>query len=80
MSLIHWGYQKVVSKLTDLYMHSLSIRNTLIRNNLSNFSIIRHDVLTNREWIIKMFVIFFKRCQKADGLIKPNSNQTIVMF
>ena len=48
------------------------MRNTLIRNDPSNcsiirkhdplkFSIIRNDVLTNREWIIKMFVIFKKK-------------------
>ena len=52
------------------------MRNTLIRNDPSNcsiirkhdplkFSIIRNDVLTNREWIIKMFVIFKKNMPKG---------------
>ena len=63
------------------YTHSLSIRNTLIRNDPLNSSIIRnHDPLNFS--IIRNDEMNYQheKCQKTDGLIKSNSYETIAMF
>ena len=44
-----------------MYTHSLSIRNTLIRNDPSNSSIIRNETM---EWIMKMFPTFKKDAKR----------------
>ena len=73
------------------FTHSLSIRNSLIRNDPSNcfnhkkqgpieFSLIRNDF--SKKWIALLLkcCFFSNRYKKADDLIKNNSNFRIALF